>query len=110
MPRDEHGGVMRLRVEGLYRTMLERECQRDEMPDPRLFLITETPEWEQRKAQGRQLAALAMNERLAAGEPIRLARWQLSARTVPQVTGWAPYADRIHQSFNLSADDVLRPA
>jgi hypothetical protein len=103
-----------LHVAGLYRTVLETECQCAEGPDPRLFLSLETPEqraeWEQSKDEGRRLAALALDELLAAAEPIWLPRWALCGRIVPDVRGWAPYEDRRHQWFVLSADDLLTPA
>lgn len=56
MARDKHEAQVGLVVPRLYRELLEKECQRREGPDPRLFLSVDAPEqlaaWEQLKEEG----------------------------------------------------------
>ena len=108
MPRVDHAGAdVGLYVAGVYGRLRDRELERIDRPDPRLFL--EGAGADAVAASPRDVPLLDV-EALAAGAPIEVPRWMLGGHQVPEVRDWPVYADRMITSFVVSADDVVRPA
>jgi hypothetical protein len=105
------GAVESLHVPGLYETIRDRELTLALSPDPRLLLGDLTPhERAVLESQRFAMTVLGQTEALLARQSVRLPRWWLGGRTVPEARGWAPYEDRRHDWFVLSPDDMLVPA
>lgn len=103
---------MSLRVEGLYERIRAKELTLAMSPDPRL-LLGDLPPHERHVLETQTYAptVLYQVEELLERKPVRLPRWLLGGRvTCPEARGWAPYEDRQHDWFTLTADDVLMPA
>jgi hypothetical protein len=43
-------------------------------------------------------------------EPLRVPRWYLGGRTIPEARRWPAYDSRAHDWFTVTADDVITPA
>jgi hypothetical protein len=97
-----------LRVPGLYEHIRTRELTVALSDDPRLALIDDPDERERIAATAPAISGTALGQLDAVQhrQPVRVPRWMLGA----EARGWAPYEDRRHEWFWLSADDVLTPA
>jgi hypothetical protein len=113
MPRDEYGGVA-LHVPGLYERVWTRELKLAFAPDPRVYFLRDDPQaYEAALATAPKYSptVLYQVEELLERKPVRLPRWLLGGRVkCPEAHGWPAYEDQRHESFWLSADDVLTPA
>ena len=105
------GNGQSLRVGGLYEKIRAKELKLALSPDPRL-LLGDVPPHERAALETQKYSptVLYQVEALLAHRPVRVPRWWLGGRMVPEAKGWAPYQDRRHQWFTLTADDVLTPA
>jgi hypothetical protein len=95
MPRVNNGGRVGLRVEGIYRQLLEYERRKCDEPDPRR-LYTDNPG----DPAPVFLRSRHLLRALEAGEAVRLPVWKLGGHTVPDerirrlkredrtITGW----------------------
>lgn len=97
-----------LRVDGLYERIRARELTVALSDDPRLALIDDPDERQRIAATAGALSPIVLGQldALKNRQPVRVPRWMLGA----EARGRAPHEDRRHQSFILTADDVLRPA
>jgi hypothetical protein len=102
-----------LHVAGLYERIRTRELKLALSPDPRLHFVKDDPvayEAALATAPTSSPTVLYQTDELLAYKPVRVPRWLLGGRvTCPEAKGWAPYENRQHQWFTLTADDVLTP-
>ena len=111
MARDNHHVPVSLHVPGVHEKVRARQLSQALRPDPRLGLVgnverplalTPPESWSP--------TSLGQTEKLLRREAIRLPRWFLGGRTIPEARGWAPYDDRRVTWFTLTPDDGLTPA
>src|ERR1700752_1351210 len=111
MPLADGDRRVGLRVPGLYERVRERELKLALSPDPRLYGMTGVERFAAAlNAPKYSPTVLYQVDELLEHRPVRVPRWLLGGRvTCPEARGWAPYENRRHQWFTLTADDVLTP-
>jgi hypothetical protein len=105
---DDAGGF---RLPGVYRKLLEADCEEFCRPDPRRYLEGEPADWERLKTQGQQAAAVMLEAELAVGEPIVVPACRIGGNTIPvpkDVTMFRPSS--VRRWFRVTADDVITPS
>ena len=110
MPRAEHGDGGGYVLPGVYRTLLDKDCERGAGPDPRLYLEMDAEDWEQMKARGRAAADQLLAERLEAGEPLVVPRWRIGGHSIPVPKDVVQRDGQRCGVAVVTADDMLTPA
>lgn len=108
-PGSGQGGV---RIAGLYRILLQRQCEEQTKPDPRWYLSivdAETRSAQKRRvAEGRAAAEVLFDERLAEAEPIIAMSHHVREQIAdPDRIPWL--RDRSIHAFTVHDDDTITP-
>ena len=100
------------RSAGMYVWLLEKKCRHlSQVGDfyPRQALVLPAKEWDRRWRDASVVAAVLLQDRLQAGEPVVVQRWQLGGGTVPDdAPAWL--SDKSVKWVRVTADDVIVPA